>query len=324
MSDNDSAPQGVDTLTLPIDLLDRESLSLVLENLSLKEYCVLACVRRTLREFVNGHHKWKELLHERFWSEINRTRKRFLLRLTKRSGHGVHASPAALLASPSEYLSSFKEAFIAWEIRFGGYAAVFTRGWNCWSTIETWTRTTFEPVYHSLAEGASEEQLNEAEQSLDVTFPRAMRMMYRVHNGQDLSIDRNHIKLVVDITDLCRRHEYLTSSEKVVIAACKTLRKLFILDTSNGNVYAACMNRKLEERAHEPFHRANAVPIELMCTFHPSTVSAPTSAGGYQLGHFELRDSHDQRTTWGGHLLCQSRNQSLSQSLGQSLAHVHM
>eukprot|EP00976_Prorocentrum_cordatum_P084435 1185650-Prorocentrum_minimum.AAC.1 len=195
MSDNDSAPQGVDTLTLPIDLLDRESLSLVLENLSLKEYCVLACVRRTLREFVNGHHKWKELLHERFWSEINRTRKRFLLRLTKRSGHGVHASPAALLASPSEYLSSFKEAFIAWEIRFGGYAAVFTRGWNCWSTIETWTRTTFEPVYHSLAEGASEEQLNEAEQSLDVTFPRAMRMMYRVHNGQDLSIDRNHIKV---------------------------------------------------------------------------------------------------------------------------------
>uniref|UniRef100_A0A7S0RC94 ApaG domain-containing protein n=1 Tax=Pyramimonas obovata TaxID=1411642 RepID=A0A7S0RC94_9CHLO len=252
-----ASDMDLDSSASLFELLDGESLSLILGLLSPKECCVLACVCSALREFVSGHQMWPKLLLERY-------------------GQEEVIAPSSCPTDPSETLLSFKEAFIAWEIRFGGYDAFFARGWSCWSTLEAWTRTHFEPVYQSLAGGASEEQLDEAEQSLGVTFPRAMRMMYRVHDGQDLSFDRaanqidasmfhglfggycfyNHLvcvrllplKVIVDITSLLRQHEstrHLTSNAKVVIAACKSLRKLFVLDTANGNVYAACMNRKL-------------------------------------------------------------------------------
>ena len=108
----------------------------------------------------------------------------------KRYGQEEPIAPRPHPSAPSQHLSSFKEAFIAWEMQFGGYEALVSRAWSCWSTIETWTQTHFEPVYQSLAVGASEEQLDEAEKALDVVFPRAMRIIYRVHDGQDLSIDR--------------------------------------------------------------------------------------------------------------------------------------
>eukprot|EP00242_Pyramimonas_sp_CCMP2087_P006835 CAMPEP_0198216936 /NCGR_PEP_ID=MMETSP1445-20131203/60593_1 /TAXON_ID=36898 /ORGANISM="Pyramimonas sp., Strain CCMP2087" /LENGTH=448 /DNA_ID=CAMNT_0043893391 /DNA_START=226 /DNA_END=1572 /DNA_ORIENTATION=- len=239
--------------SMGIDLLDQETLSLILGNLTTKECSLVACVRKTWRDFVEGHPMWRDLLLARY-------------------GQEVPIAPKPMPSTQSENVSSFKEAFIAWETEYGGYGEFFARGWRCWSLLESWTQAHFEPVFQSLGEGASEAQLDTVERALKVTLPRAMRMMYRVHDGQNLAIDRttrkdesiyhglfggyrfyNHLvcvrllplKLVEEITNMCRQQQYLTTESKIVIAACKTLRKLFILDTADGKVYAACMERQL-------------------------------------------------------------------------------
>jgi hypothetical protein len=61
------------------------------------------------------------------------------------------------------------------------------------------------------------------------------------------------LKLVEEITNMCRQQQYLTTESKIVIAACKTLQKLFILDTADGKVYAACMERQLVRFVCPPF-----------------------------------------------------------------------
>jgi len=44
-------------------------------------------------------------------------------------------------------------------------------------------------IFESLAEGASEDQINSAELTIGATFPAPLRLIYRIHNGQKLKFD---------------------------------------------------------------------------------------------------------------------------------------
>jgi len=55
--------------------------------------------------------------------------------------------------------------------------------------FEEWASQHAPSVYNSLAPGATEEELNLTEAELKCSLPAPLRLMYRVHNGQNLLLD---------------------------------------------------------------------------------------------------------------------------------------
>lgn len=87
-------------------------------------------------------------------------------------------------------LPGFKAAFGAWHSAFGRYGQLAARALRAWRLIETWTGEHFPPVAASLRPGASEALLDAVEAELGVKLCPALRVLYRVHDGQELEFDR--------------------------------------------------------------------------------------------------------------------------------------
>ncbi|PSC76399.1 F-box SKIP16 isoform A [Micractinium conductrix] len=87
-------------------------------------------------------------------------------------------------------LPSFHAAYGAWHAEFGRYGQLVTRARHAWRAIEQWTAQHCPAIRASLRPGASESQLEETEQQLGYALPPALRVLYRVHDGQELEFDR--------------------------------------------------------------------------------------------------------------------------------------
>lgn len=85
---------------------------------------------------------------------------------------------------------SYKAAYAAWRKEFGRYGELAGRALRAWRLIEDWTTQHFPAVAGSLGPGASDAELDAAEQRLGYALPPALRVLYRVHNGQELEFDR--------------------------------------------------------------------------------------------------------------------------------------
>lgn len=83
-----------------------------------------------------------------------------------------------------------RNVYLAWKHEFSKYGALTARALKCWKRIETWTKREIEEVYASLCPGATESELDLTEQDLGHPLPPALRVVYRLHNGQDLLYDR--------------------------------------------------------------------------------------------------------------------------------------
>mmetsp|Transcript_12906 Transcript_12906/g.16977 ORF Transcript_12906/g.16977 Transcript_12906/m.16977 type:complete len:512 (-) Transcript_12906:233-1768(-) len=85
--------------------------------------------------------------------------------------------------------STFRESWLSWRNDFIKYKNV-KKVMTSWKVFETWASENSPAVYESLREGATEKDLVETEEELGQSLPASLRLLYRIHNGQDLILDK--------------------------------------------------------------------------------------------------------------------------------------
>ena len=71
------------------------------------------------------------------------------------------------------------------------YGDLGLRALFAWQRIHSWLDRNSPEIANTLRPGASESELDAANTQLDMTIPKALRVLYRVHDGQELEFDRN-------------------------------------------------------------------------------------------------------------------------------------
>ncbi|KAJ7297210.1 hypothetical protein O6H91_Y072900 [Diphasiastrum complanatum] len=190
--------------------------------------------------------------------------------------------------------SSHKAAYEAWRTGFKVYPmALVLRAKQCWDGIRSWAVSNFPDAYKSLLPGASEEEIEEAEEKLGWRLPTSVRLLYRFCNGQELPDESNDyqvlysendnyvgilggysfyeyyvnmqlfpLSLVVKMSQrFLPRLKLPTGSKRIIIAACCNLNKFFFLDCDDGMVYVGTRNLQTdgEMMSCAPFHVSNVL-----------------------------------------------------------------
>lgn len=65
--------------------------------------------------------------------------------------------------------------------------ALVIRVKKCWDSLKSWLGSNFPEVLTTLRKGASEDELNKLEKDLKVNLPHPTRLLYRLHDGQEVS-----------------------------------------------------------------------------------------------------------------------------------------
>lgn len=222
----------------------------ILSKLDSNDTAKIACVNKKFKAWVSD---------DAFWS--------------------LHCANDLSLSSPTDPLGkpapSFEVAYQLWREAFSMYPwPLVKRVKRCWDRLESWLASNFPEVVTSLGRGATEEELNEAEESLKVKLPLPSRLIYRLHDGQEYSdkllgliggysaydhlVNVNLLPLsqVVMATEHITRALGLSSTPKyVVIAASLTgSAKDFFLNCDNMQLYVGTGNllRKGEMMACVP------------------------------------------------------------------------
>ncbi|XP_050372876.1 F-box protein SKIP16 [Argentina anserina] len=82
---------------------------------------------------------------------------------------------------------SFKACYQLWRESFIMYPwSLVKRVQRCWAKITNWLALNFPEAHSSLNKGASEAEIQDLENLLQVKLPLPTRILYRFHNGQDL------------------------------------------------------------------------------------------------------------------------------------------
>lgn len=180
--------------------------------------------------------------------------------------------------------------YTSWKDEFGSYGKLATRAVDCWKKIENWTRNEITEIYNSLAPGATERELDLAEQDLGHVLVPALRIIYRLHNGQQLEYDKMvdqrrflggahrdahrslfhglfggytfydqavnvrffSLERMLRWTELCKAQGILPPEKKMVVfAASFNFHKIYVVDCETGMV-------SVSYSTHEPL--CHAVP----------------------------------------------------------------
>ncbi|CAL0329191.1 unnamed protein product [Lupinus luteus] len=169
-------------------------------------------------------------------------------------------------------LPSFKETYQTWREAFVMYPwPLVKRVKRCWDTIKTWLINNFPEAEATLCKGASESEIQELENTLNVKLPLTTRILYRFHNGQEIAqedIDDSTfysslgviggysfyshfvnvhllpIRQVIRETWRLKRHVgFFRRSKHVLVAASSTATaKSFFLNCANGQLYVGTRN----------------------------------------------------------------------------------
>lgn len=87
-------------------------------------------------------------------------------------------------------LPSYRIAAGHWHAFRTQYGDFSLRAAYAWHQIHQWLSLHSPPILASLRPGATEADLDEVERTLHVTLPPALRVLYRIHDGQDLEFDQ--------------------------------------------------------------------------------------------------------------------------------------
>ncbi|KAK9672220.1 hypothetical protein RND81_12G085300 [Saponaria officinalis] len=160
-------------------------------------------------------------------------------------------------------LPSFKVAYQLWREAFSSYPWVLLkRVKRCWDTLKSWMDSNFPELLTTLRRGASEEELNEVEKSLKIKLPIPTRLLYRMHDGQELkdkllgliggyrvydhmvNVHLLPLKQVIFATKhITHAIGFSSTSKFISIAASVTEReKFFCLNCSNYQLYVGTAN----------------------------------------------------------------------------------
>lgn len=89
--------------------------------------------------------------------------------------------------------NTWRGAYAAWHADFSKYKSYAKRAIVAWRTIKHWTSSHHPEIYESLGLPATESQLDDAERTLGFKLPNSLRVIYRLHNGQNLKCDEEKI-----------------------------------------------------------------------------------------------------------------------------------
>lgn len=181
-----------------------------------------------------------------------------------------------------------RDIYLAWTYEFVKYGGLTKRALECWKRIETWTKKEIEEVNASLCPGATESELDLTEQDLGHQLLPALRVVYRLHNGQDLLYDRMvdqrrfvggsrreahpslfhgvfggyafydqtvnvrffSLERMVRWTELCKAQGVIPpDSNCVVFAASFNFQKIFVVDCNSGLVLVSHSSRQTLSQA---------------------------------------------------------------------------
>ncbi|XP_061357539.1 F-box protein SKIP16 [Gastrolobium bilobum] len=156
-------------------------------------------------------------------------------------------------------LPSFKEAYQTWREAFIMYPwSLVKRVKRCWDRIKTWLTNNFPEAEATLCKGASETEIQELENALKVKLPLPTRILYRFHNGQEISKADSlgliggysfysHLvnvfllpinQVIRETQKITRRVGFFRRSKYVLVAHSSTYSaKLFFLNCANGQLY---------------------------------------------------------------------------------------
>ena len=96
-------------------------------------------------------------------------------------------SPVGLAHQP---LPTYRAACAQWHPFCTRYGHLALRSLHAWGQIHAWLNAHAPEVAASLRPGATEADLDDAEHQLKVRLPAALRVLYRIHDGQDLEFDK--------------------------------------------------------------------------------------------------------------------------------------
>jgi F-box protein 3 len=141
-------------LTLTLDCLPSDPLLHILSYLSYKDLATCCQVCHKLKDLTSNNCLWKRPCRI-YW--------------------GITECPADI---------SWRDQFLAWYHNFGQYFTVYMAVRRAWNQIEGYMQTHCPKIYQTITDGASEQELDDAESRLGRKLPAALRCIYRVHNGQ--------------------------------------------------------------------------------------------------------------------------------------------
>lgn len=167
---------------------------------------------------------------------------------------------------------SFKVAYIAWREEFSMYPwSLVMRVNRCWSKLKGWFAKYFPEVLPTLRKGASEDEIEEFEKSLNIKLPLPTRVIYRFCDGQLLPNEQftgkfpssllgiiggyflhDHLvnvfllplsQVVLDTRSIIHQIGFSGRAKYIVVAASATYsEKVFSLNCSNGQLYVGTRN----------------------------------------------------------------------------------
>lgn len=220
------------------------AINVILKKLGAEDIARVACVSKRFSSSASDDTLWINLC----FNELS---------LTQPIDH--HGNP----------LPSFKECYQAWREAFIMYPwSLVKRVKRCWDRIKIWLTNNFPEAEATLHKGATEAEIQQLENVLQVKLPLPTRILYRFHNGQEIAKAEadletstfgsslgliggysfySHLvnvyllpiqQVVVETLQIRRRLGFLRRSKYVLVAASSTYStKLFFLNCTNGQLY---------------------------------------------------------------------------------------
>ncbi|XP_073262029.1 F-box protein SKIP16 isoform X1 [Populus alba] len=169
-------------------------------------------------------------------------------------------------------LPSFKATYKLWREAFCMYPwSLVKRVKSCWDRLNSWFTTNFPEVKATLGRGASEGEIQELERILKVKLPLPTRLLYRFHDGQNLTGENlntdaadcllgliggycfyDHLvnvyllplhEVILETREIVRHLDLPNGSQFIVVAASSSyIGKFFFLNCSDGQLYVGTQN----------------------------------------------------------------------------------
>ncbi|XP_047308720.1 F-box protein SKIP16 [Impatiens glandulifera] len=218
----------------------------ILLRLSSKDAASLACVNSKFRIWASDETLWSNFCAD----ELDLT------------------SPVDPFGNPT---STFKEAYKRWKESFSMYPwPLVGRSKRCWDRIKSWFLANFPEAFATLRAGASEDELTNLENQLNVKLPLPTRILYRFCDGQEFNEDDEGNTLdnwmgliggyifyhqVVNVflfpvrhviagtKNMLRQLDFPNRSKYIIVAASLTdCGKFFFLNCDNGQLFVGTEN----------------------------------------------------------------------------------
>ncbi|CAL8471143.1 g10685 [Coccomyxa elongata] len=142
-----------------IDDLSEPLLAKIFSSLGPKDCFVASCVQRSWKLIAGNDSLWLDRC-EKTWS------------VTEMEDHQRNNMP------------SFMATFHRWDKEVGKYGALAGRAHIAWRMIERFCQQHHPTMLRTLRPGASEEDLDEVEKTVNHPLPESFRLLYRFHDGQ--------------------------------------------------------------------------------------------------------------------------------------------